>query len=153
MSSANPLWGAPRIHGELLKLGIDVGQTIVVCAENLNPDVLVMQPANQGVRHDASEPLNRRNAVTMGAYPQATRRGEIQSPALPPLARYFGKGLPDQGPALKSARGALVTCASDSRLRRALRAIETRLVAEILMALMAFRFSHATQSSSQRAGT
>jgi hypothetical protein len=26
---ANPLWGAPRIHGELLKLGIDVGQTTV----------------------------------------------------------------------------------------------------------------------------
>src|SRR5271170_1668418 len=29
MSHANPLWGAPRIHGELLKLGIDVGQTSV----------------------------------------------------------------------------------------------------------------------------
>src|SRR5215471_7623791 len=29
MSMANPLWGAPRIHGELLKLGIDVGQTSV----------------------------------------------------------------------------------------------------------------------------
>jgi hypothetical protein len=29
MSGANPLWGAPRIHGELLKLGIDVGQTTV----------------------------------------------------------------------------------------------------------------------------
>jgi len=27
MSLANPLWGAPRLHGELLKLGIDVGQT------------------------------------------------------------------------------------------------------------------------------
>jgi hypothetical protein len=27
MSLANPLWGAPRIHGELLKLGIDVSQT------------------------------------------------------------------------------------------------------------------------------
>ena len=27
MSLANPFWGAPRIHGELLKLGIDVGQT------------------------------------------------------------------------------------------------------------------------------
>src|SRR5258705_7502 len=25
MSIANPLWGAPRIHGELLKLGIDIG--------------------------------------------------------------------------------------------------------------------------------
>jgi hypothetical protein len=29
MSFANPLWGAPRLHGELLKLGIDVGQTTV----------------------------------------------------------------------------------------------------------------------------
>jgi hypothetical protein len=29
MSLANPLWGAPRIHGELLKLGIDVGQSSV----------------------------------------------------------------------------------------------------------------------------
>jgi hypothetical protein len=29
MSIANPLWGAPRIHGELLKLGIDAGQTTV----------------------------------------------------------------------------------------------------------------------------
>ena len=29
MSLANPLWGAPRIHGELLKLGIDLGQTSV----------------------------------------------------------------------------------------------------------------------------
>ncbi len=31
MSSANPLWGAPRIHGELLKLGIEVSQA--VCGE------------------------------------------------------------------------------------------------------------------------
>ena len=29
MSIANPLWGAPRIHGELLKLGVDIGQTSV----------------------------------------------------------------------------------------------------------------------------
>jgi hypothetical protein len=29
ISVANPLWGAPRIHGELLKLGMDVGQTTV----------------------------------------------------------------------------------------------------------------------------
>src|SRR5215472_16456459 len=28
-SVANLLWGAPRIHGELLKLGIDVDQTTV----------------------------------------------------------------------------------------------------------------------------
>jgi len=29
MCRANPLWGAPRIHGELLKLGIDVSETTV----------------------------------------------------------------------------------------------------------------------------
>lgn len=29
MSLANPLWGAPRIHGELQKLGIEVSQTTV----------------------------------------------------------------------------------------------------------------------------
>jgi len=29
MSTANPLWGAPRIHGELLKLGIDISQAAV----------------------------------------------------------------------------------------------------------------------------
>jgi transposase InsO family protein len=29
MSIANPLWGATRIHGELLKLGIEIGQTSV----------------------------------------------------------------------------------------------------------------------------
>jgi hypothetical protein len=29
MSRDNLLWGAPRIHGELLKLGIDIGETNV----------------------------------------------------------------------------------------------------------------------------
>ena len=29
MSRANPLWGAPRIHGELQKLGIDISQAAV----------------------------------------------------------------------------------------------------------------------------
>ena len=29
MSMENPLWGAPRIHGELLKLGFEVAQSSV----------------------------------------------------------------------------------------------------------------------------
>ena len=29
MAEANPLWGAPRIHGELLKLGIDISERTV----------------------------------------------------------------------------------------------------------------------------
>ena len=39
ISLGNPLWGAPRIHGELLKLGIDVGQTTVAkyMAKNKRP--------------------------------------------------------------------------------------------------------------------
>ena len=30
MAAANPLWGAPRIHGELLKLGFDISERSVV---------------------------------------------------------------------------------------------------------------------------
>jgi hypothetical protein len=30
MSIANPLWGAPRIHGELLMLGIEIAESTVV---------------------------------------------------------------------------------------------------------------------------
>jgi hypothetical protein len=29
MASPNPLWGAPRIHGELLTLGIEISQATV----------------------------------------------------------------------------------------------------------------------------
>ena len=44
MSRENPLWGAPRIHGELLKLGIEVSQTTVgripaVAAQSPLPDL------------------------------------------------------------------------------------------------------------------
>jgi hypothetical protein len=37
MSIANPLLGAPRIHGELLKLGIDIGQTRRPSEETRHP--------------------------------------------------------------------------------------------------------------------
>ena len=29
MAGANPLWGAPRVHGEMLKLGIEISQAAV----------------------------------------------------------------------------------------------------------------------------
>ena len=38
MSIENPLWGAPRIHGELLKLGIDVAQSSVAKYMIQRPD-------------------------------------------------------------------------------------------------------------------
>ena len=34
-------------------------ELVPVRAENLNPDVLEMQPADGGARHDANDPLNR----------------------------------------------------------------------------------------------
>src|SRR5450756_2555591 len=40
MSRANPLWGAPHIHGELLKLGFEVAQSTVaryMCRSRLPP--------------------------------------------------------------------------------------------------------------------
>src|SRR5450759_3005496 len=40
MSRANPLWGAPHIHGELLKLGFEVAQSTVaryMCRSKLPP--------------------------------------------------------------------------------------------------------------------
>ena len=37
MSITNPLWGAPHIHGELLKLGIDVSQ-VTVSKYRITPD-------------------------------------------------------------------------------------------------------------------
>jgi hypothetical protein len=31
MAAANPLWGAPRIHGEPLKLGFDIAERTEGC--------------------------------------------------------------------------------------------------------------------------
>ena len=55
MSIANPLWGAPRIHGEL-KLGIDVGQTTVA----------------NGMDRPCSRP--QRHAESVGGLLKSTRR-------------------------------------------------------------------------------
>ena len=47
MSRENPLWGAPRIHGELLKLGIDIGETSVskYMAQGYKPPSQTWEPS------------------------------------------------------------------------------------------------------------
>lgn len=52
MSRENPLWGAPRIHGELLKLGIQIGETSV--GKYL---VSGRRPPSQMVTHFPREPF------------------------------------------------------------------------------------------------
>jgi hypothetical protein len=38
MSAENPLWGPPRIRGELLKLGLEVAQSSVAAIEPASLD-------------------------------------------------------------------------------------------------------------------
>jgi hypothetical protein len=58
ISLANPLWGAPRIHGELLKLGIDVGQASVAkyMARNKRPPSWRAGLGATGVREQGGWP-------------------------------------------------------------------------------------------------
>jgi hypothetical protein len=60
MSEHNPLWGAPRIHGELVKLGIDVSQATVAkyMARRRRP------PSTPSRCHGARR--NRQSAVSSG---------------------------------------------------------------------------------------
>jgi hypothetical protein len=39
MSKENPLWGAPRIHGELLKLGYELAESTVSKYSSLRRDL------------------------------------------------------------------------------------------------------------------
>jgi hypothetical protein len=59
ISLANPLWGAPRIHGELLKLGIDVGQTSVQIygKEQKTPVARMGNVSPQSCRRDSVDRL------------------------------------------------------------------------------------------------
>jgi hypothetical protein len=55
MSIANPLWGAPRIHGELLKLGIGIGQTSVAKYVTVLASIKVLK-ANPRLVHCVAAP-------------------------------------------------------------------------------------------------
>jgi hypothetical protein len=63
MSVDNPLWGAPSIHGELLKLGFESAQSSV-------PKYMVKRPLPfTGMAHLPSQPLdaNRRHGPVRGS--------------------------------------------------------------------------------------
>jgi hypothetical protein len=49
ISMENPLWGAPRIHGELLKLGFEVAQSSVAkyMVKPLDKDAPVSRPVQR----------------------------------------------------------------------------------------------------------
>jgi transposase InsO family protein len=69
MSQANPLWGAPRIHGELLKLGIEVAQSTV--AKYLRRP---RKPPSQTWRTFLTNPLEQMASIDFFVVPTATFR-------------------------------------------------------------------------------
>jgi putative transposase len=69
MSKANPLWGAPRIHGELLKLGIEICQATV--AKYMVRD---RQPPSQNWRTFLANHIGQVVAVDFFVVPSATCR-------------------------------------------------------------------------------
>jgi len=70
MQKANPIWGAPRIHGELLKLGIDVAQSTV--AKYL---LRSKRPPSQGWRIFLRNHLSEMIAIDFAVVP--TVRGQL----------------------------------------------------------------------------
>ncbi len=69
MATANLLWGAPRIHGELLKLGINISERSV---SRLMPRV--RQPPSQTWRTFLTNHLNEIASVDLFTVPTATFR-------------------------------------------------------------------------------
>jgi transposase InsO family protein len=70
MHAANPLWGAPRIHGELRKLGIEIAQTTV--AKYLRRDG--RRPPSQMWRAFLTNHASQRASIDFFTVPTATFR-------------------------------------------------------------------------------
>ena len=69
LSTANPLWGAPRIHGELQKLGISVSQSTVAKYMRQHP-----RPPSQTWRTFLSNHANQIMAADLFVVPTVTFR-------------------------------------------------------------------------------
>ena len=69
MAEANPLWGAPRIHGELLKLGIEVSERTV---SRLMPKR--RKPPSQSWRAFLANHVNELISIDFFTVPTATFR-------------------------------------------------------------------------------
>jgi putative transposase len=69
LSTANPLWGAPRIHGELLKLGLSVSQSTVAKYMRRHP-----RPPSQTWRTFLTNHASQIMAADLFVVPTATFR-------------------------------------------------------------------------------
>src|SRR5262245_7729803 len=83
MAEANPRWGAPRMHGELLKLGIDVCQSTVAKIHGLSTPAALADMAN--VPEQSRRPDRRRRFVRGSDchVPPRVRAGAARSRSAP----------------------------------------------------------------------
>jgi hypothetical protein len=100
---ANPLWGAPRIHGELLKIGIEIGQTSVAKYMVRRRD-----PPSQGWRTflrdhaDGTAAMDMFVVPTISFRPEGRRHGALGEGA----SRRLCEGAPEvSGHSVDPARG------------------------------------------------
>ena len=82
LSMENPLWGAPRIHGELLKLGIEVAQSTV--AKYMSRHSRRIEPISRSVCPFCQ---GERGAVGRSRIPMAARRRVTALPYEASLSR------------------------------------------------------------------
>jgi hypothetical protein len=95
MSAENPLWGAPRIHGELLKLGFEVAQSSV--AKYM---VKRCRPPSQGwrlFRERQLSILDRRRGPSMNASLHRKARLPFLKPDLAPKPILAGHSYDCEG--------------------------------------------------------
>jgi putative transposase len=83
MANSNPSWGAPRIHGELLKLGIDVCQATV--AKYM---VRRRQPPSQTWRTFLQNHIGQIVAADFFVVPTATYRPWCSSPTIGDASKH-----------------------------------------------------------------
>src|ERR1700693_1547314 len=115
MSRANPLWGAPRIHGELLKLGIEVSQSTVA---NYMPRC--SRPPSQSWKtfrrnHENVDRRNGRGVLSQEGLPRLRRSASSCSIAWLSLAMIAGSCSPSASRLIRPRRG-LVAGAGLGRL-------------------------------------
>jgi putative transposase len=72
MHAANPLWGAPRLHGELRKLGIDIAEATV--AKYLAADRRRHRPSSQTRRAFLANHVSQLASIDFFTVPTATFR-------------------------------------------------------------------------------
>jgi putative transposase len=132
MAAANPLWGAPRIHGELVKLGLDVSERTV---SRLMPKR--RRGPSQTWRTFLANHV--RDLVSLDFFTVPTSPGDSRGPTCWSCCRRRGRrdGLRCPSPILRPRRTYDACSSSAARLRTNVRAGTARLRVLFVLVVLA----------------